>query len=127
MREFLLSWGLIIFAAFIDVLAVLIIKIRLNVLGAIQFDGFLNVLKYCVKVINTPVTFFATLFLFLSPVVYAFALSRINLSIAYPIIIAFSSIFLLAFSTIILNETLTTKHLIGVLFILVGIFIIYLR
>lgn len=127
MREFLLSWGLIIFAAFIDVLAVLIIKIRLNVLGAIQFDGFLNVLKYCVKVISTPVTFFATLFLFLSPVVYAFALSRINLSIAYPIIIAFSSIFLLAFSTIILNETLTTKHLIGVLFILVGIFIIYLR
>ncbi len=127
MREFLLSWGLIIFAAFIDVLAVLIIKIRLNVLGAIQFDGFLNVLKYCVKVISTPVTFFATLFLFLSPVVYAFALSRINLSIAYPIIIAFSSIFLLAFSTIILNETLTPKHLIGVLFILVGIFIIYLR
>ena len=51
----------------------------------------------------------------------------INLSIAYPLIIAFSSIFLLAFSTIILNETLTTKHLVGVLFILVGIFIIYLK
>ena len=127
MREFLLSWGLIIFAALIDVLAILVIKIRLNVLGAIQFESFLNVLKYCIKVISTPVTFFATLFLFLSPIVYAFALSRINLSIAYPIIIAFSSIFLLAFSTVILNETLTSKHLVGVLFILVGIFIIYLK
>ena len=127
MREFLLSWGLIIFAALIDVLAILVIKIRLNVLGAIQFESFLSVFKYCIKVISTPVTFFATLFLFLSPIVYAFALSRINLSIAYPIIIAFSSIFLLAFSTIILNETLTSKHLVGVLFILVGIFIIYLK
>jgi multidrug transporter EmrE-like cation transporter len=127
MREFLLSWGLIIFAALIDVLAILVIKIRLNVLGAIQFDSFINVIKYCVKVISTPLTFFATLFLFLSPVVYAFALSRINLSIAYPIIIAFSSIFLLVFSVTILNETLTTKHMIGVLFILIGIFIIYLK
>lgn len=127
MREFFLSWGLIIFAALIDVVAILVIKMRLNTLGAIQFDSFVNILKYCVKVVSTPVTFFATFFLFLSPVVYAFALSRINLSIAYPLIIAFSSIFLLAFSTIILNETLTAKHIIGVLFILIGIFIIYLK
>mgnify|MGYP006141044775 CR=1 FL=1 len=127
MREFFLSWGLIMFAALIDVVAILVIKMRLNILGAIQFDSFVNILKYCVKVVSTPVTFFATFFLFLSPVVYAFALSRINLSIAYPLIIAFSSIFLLAFSTIILHETLTTKHMLGVLFILIGIFIIYLK
>jgi|TARA_B110000027_G_C15885173_1_gene197239 multidrug transporter EmrE-like cation transporter len=127
MREFLLSWGLIILAAAIDVLAVLVIKIRLNLLGAIKFDSFVGTINYCIQVVSTPVTFFATLFLFLSPVLYAFALSRVNLSAAYPLIVAFSSIFLLAFSYIILNETLTTKHIIGVLFILIGIFIIYLK
>ena len=127
MREFLLSWGLIILAAAIDVLAVLVIKIRLNLLGAIKFDSFVGTINYCIQVVSTPVTFFATLFLFLSPVLYAFALSRVNLSAAYPLIVAFSRIFLLAFSYIILNETLTTKHIIGVLFILIGIFIIYLK
>ena len=63
----------------------------------------------------------------LSPVFYAFALSRINLSIAYPILIGLSAIFLLIFSYIILNETLTLKNTIGLIFILIGIFIIYLK
>lgn len=127
MKHFILTWGLIIFAALLDVLAIIIIKLRLNLIGPIKFDGIYNSFVYCIKIISTPATFLAAVAVTLSPIFYAFALSRINLSIAYPILIGLSAIFLLIFSYIILNETLTLKNTIGLIFILIGIFIIYLK
>ena len=59
--------------------------------------------------------------------IYAFALSRMNLSIAYPLIIGFSAIFLLILSYLILNETITLNNFIGILLILFGIFLVYLK
>ena len=127
MKYFILTWGLIALAALLDVIAVIVIKLRLNLLGPIKFDGIYNTFVYSVKIISTPATFLAAVAVTLSPLFYAFALSRINLSIAYPIIIGLSAIFLLIFSYIILNETLTLKSTIGLIFVLIGIFIIYLK
>ena len=50
-----------------------------------------------------------------------------NLSIAYPLIIGFSAIFLLILSYLILNETITLNNFIGILLILFGIFLVYLK
>ena len=127
MNQFFLTWGLVILAALMDVAGILVIKLRLNLLGPIKFDGIYNVITYCLKIISTPVTFIAAIIIFISPVIYAFALSRMNLSIAYPLIIGFSAIFLLILSYLILNETITLNNFIGILLILFGIFLVYLK
>ena len=127
MNQFFLTWGLVILAALMDVAGILFIKLRLNFLGPIKFDGIYNVITYCLKIISTPVTFIAAIIIFISPVIYAFALSRMNLSIAYPLIIGFSAIFLLILSYLILNEAITLNNFIGILLILFGISLVYLK
>ena len=127
MNQFFLTWGLVILAAFMDVAGILVIKLRLNFLGPIRFESFYSTFVYCLKIISTPLTFLAALVIILSPVIYAFALSRMNLSIAYPLIIGFSAIFLLILSYIILNETITFNNILGILLILAGIFFIYIK
>jgi len=119
--------GLVIIAALMDVAGILVIKLRLNALGPIKFESIYHTLVYCLKIISTPLTFLAAIVIVLSPVIYAFALSRMHLSIAYPLIIGFSAIFLLILSYIILNETITFNNILGMLLILSGIFLIYIK
>ena len=125
MREFVLSYGFIFFAAVIDVIAVIIIKLRLNVLGPVKFDGFYNTVQYCISVISTAQSFLATLGIVLSPILYGFALSRINLSSAYPLVVAFSAISLVLCSYLILKEAISFKQLLGIATILLGVALIY--
>jgi len=127
MKLFFLTWGLVVLAALMDVAGIIVIKLRLNFLGPVKYDSFFNVITYCLKIISTPASFIAAIVIFISPVIYAFALSRMNLSIAYPLIIGFSAIFLLILSYIILNESITLNNFIGILLILFGIFLVYLK
>ena len=125
MKDFLFSYGFIIIAAVIDVIAVIIIKIRLNFLGPIKFDGFYNTLNYCFAVISTFQSFLATVVIVLSPILYGFALSRINLSSAYPLIVAFSALSLVLCSYFILNESISLNKIFGIVTILIGVTLIY--
>ena len=127
MKLFFLTWGLVVLAALMDVAGIIVIKLRLNFLGPVKYDSFFNVITYCLKIISTHASFIAAIVIFISPVIYAFALSRMNLSIAYPLIIGFSAIFLLILSYIILNESITVNNFIGILLILFGIFLVYLK
>ena len=52
LNQFFLTWGLVIIAALMDV-GILVIKLRLNLLGPIKFDGIYNVITYCLKIIVT--------------------------------------------------------------------------
>ena len=54
--------------------------------------SFKDTIAFCVNVVSTLQSFLATIFLLLTPVLYGFALSRVNLSTAYPLIIGFSNL-----------------------------------
>ena len=125
MTYFISSWGLIIVAAFLDVIAIMVIKIKLNELGPIDLSKLNAIIKYCYDVVSTPVTFAACIMLLISPVLYGFALSRINLSSAYPVAIGIGCIFLILVSYYVLNEPITLKKISGIILILAGVFIIY--
>ncbi len=127
MTFFMQTWGLIILAAIVDVISILIIKNRLNLLGPVKYSSFIEVASYCINVIKTPQTFIASVLLVLSPIFYGLALSKINLSLAYPLIVAFSAIFLVSMSYFYLGENLTLKQIFGTTLIIIGVFIIYLK
>jgi multidrug transporter EmrE-like cation transporter len=127
MTLFMQTWGLIIIAAIVDVFSILIIKNRLNLLGPVKYSSLVEVISYCINVIKTPQTFFASVLLVLSPIFYGLALSKINLTLAYPLIVAFSAILLVITSYFYLGENITFKQIIGTIFIIAGVFIIYFK
>jgi multidrug transporter EmrE-like cation transporter len=127
MTLFMQTWGLIIIAAIVDVVSILIIKNRLNLLGPVKYSSLIEVISYCINVIKTPQTFFASVLLVLSPIFYGLALSKINLTLAYPLIVAFSAILLVITSYFYLGENLTFKQILGTIFIIAGVFIIYFK
>ena len=127
MTLFMQTWGLIIIAAIVDVISIIIIKSRLNLLGPVKYTSIIDVVVYCINVIKTPQTFFASVLLVLSPIFYGLALSKINLSLAYPLIVAFSAILLVTTSYFYLGENITFKQILGTILIILGVFIIYLK
>lgn len=127
MTLFMQTWGLIIIAAIVDVISIIIIKSRLNLLGPVKYTSIIDVIVYCLNVIKTPQTFFASVLLVLSPIFYGLALSKINLSLAYPLIVAFSAILLVTTSYFYLGENITFKQILGTILIILGVFIIYLK
>jgi multidrug transporter EmrE-like cation transporter len=127
MTLFMQTWGLIIIAAIVDVFSILIIKNRLNLLGPVKYSSLVEVISYCINVIKTPQTFFASVLLVLSPIFYGLALSKINLTLAYPLIVAFSAILLVITSYFYLGENITFKQILGTIFIIAGVFIIYFK
>ena len=127
MTLFLQTWGLIIIAAIVDVISIIIIKNRLNFLGPVKYSSIIDVIVYCINVIKTPQTFFASVLLVLSPIFYGLALSKINLSLAYPLIVAFSAILLVITSYFYLGENITFKQILGTILIISGVFIIYFK
>ena len=127
MTLFMQTWGLIIIAAIVDVFSILIIKNRLNLLGPVKYSSLVEVISYCINVIKTPQTFFASVLLVLSPIFYGLALSKINLTLAYPLIVAFSAILLVITSYVYVGEKITFKQILGTIFIIAGVFIIYFK
>ena len=77
------TWGLIIIAAIVDVISIIIIKSRLNLLGPVKYTSIIDVIVYCLNVIKTPQTFFASVLLVLSPIFYGLALSKIKITGCY--------------------------------------------
>ena len=47
MTLFMQTWGLIIIAAIVDVISIIIIKSRLNLLGPVKYTSIIDVIVYC--------------------------------------------------------------------------------
>jgi len=60
----------------------------------------------------------------LNVVLYAAALARLNLSVAYPIMTAGGVLIVVTFSILYLQETVTTLQLAGLSFLVVGIILV---
>jgi small multidrug resistance pump len=60
----------------------------------------------------------------LNVVFYVLALTRLNLSVAYPIMMAGGVVIVVAVSVLLLHEALTIRHAIGLFLLIVGIVLV---
>jgi multidrug transporter EmrE-like cation transporter len=63
----------------------------------------------------------------LNVVFYVLALARLNLSVAYPIMMAGGVVIIVASSVLLLHEALTTRQTIGLFLLIVGIVLVAQR
>ncbi|MHB1693617.1 MAG: EamA family transporter [bacterium] len=76
-----------------------------------------------ILVFFNPLIFIALVLLFFATIFYLLALSKLNLSYAYPLLSS-SYIFILLMSRLLLKEKVGLKRWVGVFIIIIGIFII---
>jgi multidrug transporter EmrE-like cation transporter len=55
---------------------------------------------------------------------YVLALTRLNLSVAYPIMMAGGVVIIIAVSVLLLHETLTTRQAVGLFLLIAGIVLV---
>ena len=80
----------------------------------------LNGIKYFLTLFLQPYIIFGFLFYAVSSILWMFVLSKVDLSLAYPML-SFGYVLVLIISKIFLNETITLERWLGVLLICIGI------
>ena len=125
MSFFLSTWGMIFLAALIDVIGAFVVKTKINELGAVNYSSLYNVIEYLVMLAKFPIVWFGAFLILIAPLPYALALSRMELSTAYPIIVTLNALLLIPVAVIFLNEAMTLFKILGFLIIIVGLYFIH--
>jgi multidrug transporter EmrE-like cation transporter len=125
MREFFLSWGLVFLSALFDSYAAFIVKTQFNKLGKIDFSSFANVLDYMITFFKNPVLLTAIATFVAAPGLWFVALNRLDLSIAYPVLVGFHLIFVLFLGIAFLGEGLNLNKTIGCGLVLLSLYFFY--
>ena len=98
------------------------IKHGLTRLGAVQLNSFKSMALYFIELFKSPLTIFGFSSIFLSAFVWMTALSRMEISIAYPIAISLNFLIVVIFGLTLYHEPLTVSKVIGLFFVFVSIF-----
>ena len=100
----------------------LIIKWQVNNAGELPLDSF-GKLKFLLILLLNPWVISAIISTFCAGVSWMLAMSKFDLSYAYPFL-SLVYAFMMVASVVFLNESLTLNKMIGVFFIMIGIVII---
>jgi multidrug transporter EmrE-like cation transporter len=122
MRELFLSWGMLVISVVFNALGVFIIKMRINVLGPIKIESLREIMSYFLMLCKSPIVLSGLLMFSLAPFLFAIALSRMEITIAYPVQIGLNFVILFVLAVLFLGETLTIHKMIGTVLVLISIY-----
>ncbi|MEK8019391.1 MAG: EamA family transporter [Candidatus Parabeggiatoa sp.] len=100
----------------------LVIKWQVNNAGELPLDGFGKV-KFLLILLLNPWVISAIIATFCSGLSWMLAMSKFELSYAYPFLSLIYA-FMMVASVVFLNESLTMNKMIGVFFIMIGIIVL---
>ncbi|MCJ7812605.1 SMR family transporter [bacterium] len=98
------------------------IKYGLNRLGAVHLDSLKSIVLYFIELFKSPLTILGFTAIFLSAFVCMTALSRMEISIAYPVSISLNFLIIVIFGLTLYHEPLTVSKVIGLIFVFISIF-----
>ena len=125
MKLFFVTWGMVFIAAVMDVYGAYVVKVRINELGPVRYESTMIVLKYLLELFKSPIVLFGAFLIIVAPIPYVFALSRMELSTAYPIVVALSALLLIPIAIIFLGESISWYKIMGIIIIIFGLYFIY--
>jgi multidrug transporter EmrE-like cation transporter len=113
-----MNWIILGVAIFLNALANVLIKI-----GVMDKGVKVNI-KMLIALITTPAIFGGILSFVLALAAYGYVLSKMNLSIAYPLMTSIGFMIVTLASWLILKESITLIQVMGFLFILSGVWMV---
>jgi multidrug transporter EmrE-like cation transporter len=123
MNNIILSWGMVITYVVLNSFGALIIKEKINRIGAADFSTFAGFCKYFLTVFTSPIIIFSFVLIFVSAVAWIAALSRMDITIAYPVATSLNFLIVIFVAILILGEPLTLIKGIGITLMLISIFL----
>ncbi len=121
-KNVFLSWGMLFLSVLFNAYGVFVIKYKINELGEIPLNSFHFVMKYFIALLKSPLVISGVVLFFIAPFLFAIALSRMEISIAYPAQVGLNFIFLLLLAFIFLGENLTINKIIGISLVICSIY-----
>ena len=122
MLKLILTWGMVILYVVFNASGALLIKHKMLKMKPMSFDHSHSVFQYFFQLLTSVEGIVGLTFIFGSAFAWMIALSKMELSLAYPIAVGLNFLLVLVFSYLLHGEILTTKQAVGVALILAGIF-----
>ncbi len=122
MKGFLLSWGMVFLSALFDSYAAYIVKTQFNKLGKLDFSSWKGFYDYMIVFFKNPIMLTALATFIAAPAMWFVALNKLDLSVAYPVLVGFHLLFVLFFGVLFLDEGMTANKAIGSLLVLVSLY-----
>jgi len=123
-KVFFLSWGMLVLSVITNAFGAFAIKLRLNELGPIEFNSFKGIFSYMISLLSSWLVIIGGVSFVISPFIFMVALSRMDISIAYPVQIVLNFILLLVFAVMFLGESLTVTKTIGIGLALISVILL---
>jgi len=106
-------------AIILNALANILMKVAMR-----KQDKTIEVIKMITQSLSNPILFLGILFFVLALVAYCYVLSRLNLSIAYPIMTSLGFLIVILASWLFLGEAITKIQIIGFICIIAGVWMV---
>jgi len=123
-KPIVLAWGLVFLSALADSFAAFIVKRRFNELGALDVSSIRVIVTYLIEFLKSPVVILGVIAYFSAPALWFVALNRLNLSVAYPVLVGFHVLFVFILAVLFLGEGITTRKIIATLLVLLAVYLI---
>ena len=115
MEKLLGTWGMVLAYVLLNAFGAILIKHKLTQTGAVSFETLGTTVRYLVHLFLSPQIILAFTAIFGSALAWIIALSRMELSIAYPVAVSLNFLLVVGASFIFYGEPFTLSKLAGLL------------
>ncbi len=124
-KDFFLTWGMLLVGVAMNVFGTSVIKMKMNVLGKMDLGSVAEFIGYFISLAKFPSALLGIIAVMAAPLPLAVALSRMELSVAFPVATALNFLILIPFSILFLGEAFTASKLIAVGLIVASVYLLY--
>jgi multidrug transporter EmrE-like cation transporter len=118
-------WLLVLICAIADSYAVFIIKLKLNKLGSLDTSSWNGFWNYILELLQSPLILSAILAYISAPAIWFICLSKLELSIAYPVLVVLHLLFIPLLGILFLKEPLSLNKIMGISLIFLSLYFFY--
>ncbi len=124
-QEFIFSWGFLFLAALLDSFTLYVIKWRSNIIGRFEFNSLHSIFIYVINFIQNPMVGLGIFTFLAGPFFGYIAITRLNLTIAYPVSVILHVLITFFFGIVLLNEPVGFYKIIGISLLMIGLFFFF--
>lgn len=119
----LFTWGMLLLYALLNSTGALLIKHKQIQLGEVHFDSFGAFFHYFVQLFSSFQVLAGFAAIILSSIAWMVALSKMQLTVAYPVAVGLSILVVLIFSILIHGEVVTPGKIAAIVLILLSLYL----
>jgi multidrug transporter EmrE-like cation transporter len=119
-------WILVIVASLMNVLGVFLVKLQINLISPqLSMNTLKGVGSLFYSLLQSPSALLGGGLVFLAPVPVAIVLTKMEISIVYPILVALTCLFLFPITFFYLGETMSKEKVIGVCLLVLSLYFLF--